>query len=68
MPLEMFTLPFGITLNDIPLLRVDVLLLIIIAILVLIWAQNSAWLVRCVRKYRLFNKKLRRRLFQGKHK
>ena len=51
-----------------PLLRIDVLLVIIIVVLVLIWAQNSAWLARCVRKFRLWNKKLRRRLFQGKHK
>lgn len=62
----MFTLPFGITLNDIPLLRIDVLLLIVIVVLVLIWAQNSAWLVRCVRKYRLLNRKIRRRIWQGK--
>ena len=51
-----------------PLLRLDVLLLVVIAVLVLIWSQRSAWVARCIRKYRLGIKKLRRQMLHGKHK
>ena len=65
---DVHTIKFDIRVGGsvMPLLRIDVLLLVVIVLLVLIWAQNSNWLARCVRKFRLWKKQLRRRIWQGK--